>query len=62
MTNINMKIPFQVMRMGLCALGLGACVAAHAAAPQITGIAMVPQLTIQSDVGVTNQIHRNTRV
>ena len=42
--------------MSLCALGLGACVAADAAAPEITGIAMVPQLTIQSDVGTTNQI------
>ena len=56
MTNIDMKIPFRVMKISLCALGLGACVAAHAAAPDITGIAMIPQLTITSDVGVTNQI------
>ncbi len=50
------------MKMGLYALGLGACVAAHAAAPDITGIAMVPQLTIQSDVGVTNQILYTNRL
>src|ERR1035437_424172 len=59
MTNIDMKIPFRVMKISLYALGLGACVAAHAAAPAapgITGLAMIPQPTIESAVGVTNQI------
>lgn len=60
--NRNMKISFQVMKIGLYALGLGAWVAADAAAPDITGIAMVPQLTIQSDVGVTNQILYTNRL
>jgi len=44
------------MRIGLCALALGAGVAVHATAPVISNIAMVPRLIIQSDVGVTNQI------
>ena len=56
MTHLDMKILFRAVRISLCALGIGACVAAQAAAPEITGIAMVPQLSIRSDVGVTNQI------
>ena len=44
------------MRMGLCALALGAGMAAQGAAPVITDTAMVPRFTIQSDLGVTNQI------
>jgi formylglycine-generating enzyme required for sulfatase activity len=51
-----MKIPFQAMKIGLCALGLGACVAVDAQPNIITNIAMVPWLTIQSQVGFTNQI------
>ncbi len=43
-------------KLNLGALTLGVCLAAHAAAPVITNIAMVPRLTIQSDLGITNQI------
>ena len=52
----------QATKLGLGALALGVCVAAQAAAPVITNIAIIggnPQLTIQSDVGVTNQIQCN---
>src|ERR1039457_4593671 len=56
MTNIDMKIPLQAMKIGLCALGLGAGVAVHAQPSIITNIAMVPWLTIESQVGWTNQI------
>ena len=51
-----MKTKSRTTSIGLCALALGAAVAAQAAAPTITDIAMVPRLTIQSDVGITNQI------
>ena len=45
--------------IGLCALALGATVAARAAPPVITNITMVgmtPQFAVQSDLGITNQI------
>ena len=48
------------MKLSLGALALGVYVAAHAAAPVISGIAMVPRLTIQSDLGITNQIQYST--
>lgn len=44
------------LKLHLGTLALGFCLTAQAAAPVITNIAMVPRLTIQSDVGVTNQI------
>jgi len=47
------------MRIGLCALALGAGMAAQGAAPVITNITMVgamPQFGVQSVLGVTNQI------
>jgi len=46
----------QAMKLSLGALALGVYVAAQAAAPVITDIATVPRLTIQSDLGTTNQI------
>jgi len=49
----------QATKLGLGALALGVCVTAQAAAPVITNIAMVPRLTIASDVGVTNQLQCN---
>ena len=49
----------QAIILSVGALALGVCVAAQAAAPVITNIAMVPRLTIASDVGVTNQIQCN---
>ena len=51
-----MKTKSRTISIGLCAWALGATVAAQAAAPLITDLAMVPRLTIQSDVGTTNQI------
>ena len=44
------------MNIGLCALALGAAMSAHGGAPVITDTALVPRFTIQSDLGVTNQI------
>jgi formylglycine-generating enzyme required for sulfatase activity len=47
------------MKLSLCALGLGISLAAHSAAPVVTNITTVgatPQFTVQSDLGVTNQI------
>jgi formylglycine-generating enzyme len=52
----------QAIQLSLGALALGVYVAAQAAAPVITDIAMVPRLTIQSDLGVTNQIQYTNRV
>ena len=48
------------MKLSLGALALGVYVAAQAAAPVINNIAMVPRLTIQSDLGITNQIQYTT--
>jgi formylglycine-generating enzyme len=53
-----MRIQSQAMQTGLCALLLGAALPARAATANITDIAMVPRLTIQSDAGITNQIQR----
>jgi len=57
-----MKSKSRTMRMGLCALALGAGMAAQGAAPVITDTAMVPRFTIQSDLGVTNQIQYCTNL
>lgn len=54
--NTNMKPLSQAISIALGALALGAAVAAQAATLMITDIAMVPRLTIQSDLGITNQI------
>ena len=54
-----MKSKSRTMRIGLCALALGAGMAAQGAAPVITNITMVgamPQFGVQSVLGVTNQI------
>jgi formylglycine-generating enzyme required for sulfatase activity len=53
---MSMKAQSRTTSIALSVLALGAAVAAQAAAPLITDIALVPRLTIQSDVGVTNQI------
>jgi hypothetical protein len=45
---------------GLCAVALLAGVAAKGATPVITNLTMVPRLTIQSPVGITNQIQYST--
>ena len=57
-----MKSKSRTMRIGLCALALGAGMAAQGAAPVITDTAMVPRFTIQSDLGVTNQIQYCTNL
>lgn len=49
-------------KLSLVTLALGVCVAAHAAAPVITNIALVPRLTIQSDLAATNQIQYTTNL
>ena len=46
----------------LCALALGAGMAAQGAAPVITDTALVPRFTIQSDLGVPNQIQYCTNL
>ena len=51
-----MKTKSRTMSIGLCALALGVGMAAQGAAPVITDTALVPRFTIQSDLGVTNQI------
>ncbi|MEI6392368.1 MAG: SUMF1/EgtB/PvdO family nonheme iron enzyme [Verrucomicrobiota bacterium] len=51
-----MKTKSRTMNIGLCALALGAAMSAHGGAPVITDTALVPRFTIQSDLGVTNQI------
>ncbi|MEI7939010.1 MAG: SUMF1/EgtB/PvdO family nonheme iron enzyme [Verrucomicrobiota bacterium] len=50
-----MKIPSRTMSLGLGVMALGAIVA-QGAAPVITSTAMVPRFTIQSSLGITNQI------
>jgi len=57
-----MKSKSRTMRIGLCALALGAGMAAQGAAPVITDTALVPRFTIQSDLGVTNQIQYITNL
>jgi formylglycine-generating enzyme required for sulfatase activity len=54
--NKSVKNISRTISIGLGALALGAAVAAQGAAPVITDTAMVPRFTIQSDLGVTNQI------
>jgi formylglycine-generating enzyme len=51
-----MKTQTRAAKLSLGVLALGLCVTAQAASPAIMNIAMVPRLTIQSDVGSTNQI------
>ena len=46
----------------LCALVLSAAARAQAAAPVINAVAMVPRLTIQSDLNVINQIQYRTNL
>ena len=46
----------------LCALALGAGMAAQGAAPVISDTALVPRFTIQSDLGVPNQIQYCTNL
>ena len=57
-----MKNISRTISIGLGALALGAAVAAQGAAPVITDTAMVPRFTIQSDLGVTNQIQYCTNL
>src|ERR1017187_5410060 len=57
-----MKTKSRATCIAFCALALGAVVAAEAAVPVITDIALVPRLTIQSDLGVTNQIQYNNNL
>ena len=57
-----MKSRIQLLRLALGPLILGAGLAAQAAAPVITGTAMAPRLTIQSDTNVLNQIQYTNRL
>lgn len=50
----------RAMKLGLGAMALGVCMVAQAATPVIANIAMVPRLTIEGDVGSTNQIQYST--
>jgi hypothetical protein len=54
--NKDMKTRTRAPKLSLGVLALGLCVTAQAASPAIMNIAMVPRLTIESDVGITNQI------
>ncbi len=61
----TMKTRTTGMKLGLGALALGVWVAAQAAAPVITNITIVggtPQFSIQSDLGITNQIQYSTNL
>jgi sulfatase modifying factor 1 len=55
-----MKTQTRAAKLSLGVLALGLCVTAQAASPAIANIAMVPRLTIQSDVGSTNQVQYST--
>jgi formylglycine-generating enzyme len=57
-------MPSPPFKNALCTLALGAAVAAHAAPPVITilNTGAGPQLTIQSDLGATNQIQYCTNL
>src|ERR1035437_5472009 len=57
-----MKTRNQWINLGLGAMALAVCVGMQAAAPVITNIVMVPRLTIQSDLGGTNQIQYSTNL
>jgi formylglycine-generating enzyme required for sulfatase activity len=48
------------MKLAIGVAALGICLVAQAAAPAIANIAMVPRLTIQSDIGSTNEIQYAT--
>jgi hypothetical protein len=48
--------PFPVAGLFVASALLVSNVAAQAAGPIVTNIAMVPRLIIQSDLGITNQI------
>jgi formylglycine-generating enzyme len=61
----RMKNPLREMSSGLCALGLLACGTAPAVAATtnlITNVKIIPRLTIQSEVGYTNQIQYSTNL
>ncbi len=60
-----MKTRTRGMKLGLGALGCGVWLAAHATAPVINHILMIgatPQFSIQSDLGITNQIQFSTNL
>ena len=60
-----MKTRTTGMKLSLGALALGVWVVAQAAAPVITNITIVggtPQFSIQSDLGITNQIQYSTNL
>ena len=60
-----MKTESRTASLGLCALAVGACLAAHAAAPVITNITLFganPRLSVQSEVGLINQIEYSTNL
>ena len=60
-----MKTESRTDSLGLCTLAVGACLAAHAAAPVITNITLFganPRLSIQSEVGLINQIEYSTNL
>ena len=63
MNNKSMTTKSRTMNIGrLCALALGAGMAAQGAAPVISDTALVPRFTIQSDLGVPNQIQYCTNL
>lgn len=57
-----MKFPIKFFSLVLGIFPFWAGLAAHAAAPVISGIAMAPRLTIQSDTNVLNQIQFATNL
>jgi formylglycine-generating enzyme len=62
MTNVRMKIPFQAMKTGLCAFGLGACLAANAVDTVDLDfeIAQVPRLRWVGTANTTYRIEYTT--
>jgi formylglycine-generating enzyme len=58
----TMKYPITALKVSLAALAVCTGLAAQAAAPAVTGITLVPRLTIQSDLGTTNQIQYCTNL
>ena len=62
---MKISLPRSKSRVVFCALAVGATMTVHAAAPVIKSLVLAgatPQLSIQSDVGSTNQIQSKTNL
>ena len=58
----SMKTKSRAISIGLCALALGVSITVHGAEPVNMDSLLLPRFTIQSDLGVTNQIQYTTNL